>query len=78
MKTTDAVYQTIMGVVKANARVAKRENELLKKGFKVEERRCGSGGVGRIIEMKRETRVQIGYGHGKWNYASCVIVYKTD
>lgn len=35
----------------------------------------GSGGVGQKKYYKRlnETRIQIGYGHGKYNYAMCAV-----
>ena len=40
-----------------------------------EEKPMGSGGVGQYKEMKDGTlRVQIGYGHGKSNYAMCLVV----
>ena len=41
----------------------------------VEELPMGSGGVGQHKVMSNGTlRVQIGYGHGKHNYAMCVVV----
>jgi hypothetical protein len=33
--------------------------------------RCG--GTGQIKTLKSEIRMQIGYGHGKNNYAKCII-----
>lgn len=47
------------------------------KGYTVSEKRMGSGGVGTIRQMNDgTTRVQIGYGHGRYNYAQCLI-FKT-
>lgn len=36
----------------------------------------GSGGVGQVKYFPRlnETRIQIGYGHGKYNFAMCVVL----
>jgi len=76
MENQDVIYKKIMKVVNAHKRVVKRENQLFANGYHVAERRCGSGGVGQIINLKNETRIQIGYGHGKNNYASCVILQK--
>jgi len=36
----------------------------------------GPGGVGQVIEMKNHYRVQIGYGHGRNNYAMAVYLAK--
>lgn len=76
MENMDVIYKEVMSVVNAHKRVAKRKIELNQKGYYVSERRCGSGGVGQIIILKNEVRIQIGYGHGKNNYASCVILSK--
>ena len=65
----DQVMSTIAGI----RLVSDRVNELRKKGYVVVERSMGSGGVGQIKVLKNEIRIQIGYGHGKHNYAMCVI-----
>lgn len=54
--------------------VNERTQILISKGYRVEERRMGSGGKGSIKTVAGETRVQIGYGHGSYNYAMCVIL----
>lgn len=44
-------------------------------GFTIEEKPMGSGGVGQVKAMKSgEVRIQIGCGHGRHNYAKCVIL----
>lgn len=47
---------------------------LTEKGFRVEIRPMGSGGVLQVRQASGETRVQIGYGRGRWNYAPVVIL----
>ena len=53
--------------------VKDREKELQKLGFKIEIVPMGSGGVGQVKYLQKETRLQIGYGVTRHNYASCVI-----
>lgn len=43
-------------------------------GFTVEQKPMGSGGVFQVKNIKGSTRVQIGYAHGRHNYAYCVIL----
>jgi hypothetical protein len=45
-------------------------------GVACEERPMGSGGVGQTKETKDEIRIQVGYGHGRHNYAMCAIINK--
>jgi hypothetical protein len=68
-------YKIIMKIVSENRTIKNREKDLFEAGFDIEEKRCGAGGVGNIIELKNEVRIQIGYGHGKNNYAKCVVFY---
>lgn len=68
-KKVDEVKQ----IIAKHRLVADRETELHKKGFTVAEKAMGSGGTGQIKTLKNEIRMQIGYGHGKNNYAKCVI-----
>lgn len=76
MKTTlenaqQIVNQTISTYTKIDDRVRVLENL----GFTIEEKPMGSGGVGQVKTMKSgETRIQIGCGHGRNNYAKCVIL----
>lgn len=59
----------------ASKRLVKNRIEILKKmGYHIEERRMGPGGVGQIKKICNETRVQISYGHGRYNYATVVIL----
>lgn len=54
--------------------ISERTSILRSKGFRVEERPMGSGGKGSVKIVSGETRIQIGYGHGRYNYAMCVIL----
>ena len=70
-------YEKINDIRKIIAKyrfVADRESELTDKGYYVTERAMGSGGTGQIKILASEIRVQIGYGHGRNNYAKCVIL----
>lgn len=69
-------YKKIMKVVDRNRLVSDRASELKGMGYSVEEIAMGSGGVGNVKETQSEYRVQIGYGKGKWNYASTVVIKK--
>lgn len=70
----ETVIKQIAQVVKTNRLVSERVKQLRQLGFRVEEKPMGSGGVLQIKKMKSETRVQIGYGHGRNNYAMTVIL----
>lgn len=76
MKTTEQKVNEIQSVIIKHRLVKDRVNELHDLGYTCFERRCGSGGKGQVINLKNEIRVQIGYGHGKQNYAMCVIINK--
>ena len=75
VKKTHA-YKTIMQIVE-NTRRVKERIEILSDRFHVENKAMGSGGVGQVKELKDHFRVQVSYGIGKWNYAYCVILYKS-
>ena len=74
MKTTD--FENIEKVVRENRLVSDRVIKLREMGYTVEERAIGSGGVMQVKELKSETRIQVGYGKGKYNYAYAVILKK--
>lgn len=61
-------------IVRENRLVSDRVKKLEKAGFSVSELPMGSGGVLQIKKMASETRVQIGYGHGRHNYAMAVTL----
>lgn len=75
MKNLDQQFKKIQEVVLSTRLVADRVAKLEKMGFNVAEYPMGTGG---ILQKKRmansEIRVQIGYGHGRWNYAMCVTL----
>ena len=71
-----ATYKQIMQIVAANKTVSDRETELHKAGFTYNTFPMGSGGVGQVKIMADHIRVQIGYGVGKHNYATAVILKK--
>jgi len=73
MKFSPKKVDEVKKIIAKHRLVADRENELRKKGFEVAEKAMGPGGTGQIKTLKSEIRMQIGYGHGKWNYAKCVI-----
>lgn len=77
MKTTlKAQVKEIGKVVSSERLVANRIAKLIKLGYEVNEYAMGSGGVMQIKQLENETRVQIGYGHGKHNYAFAVSLKK--
>lgn len=62
-------------IVKGNRLVSKRVSQLRALGFQVEELPMGPGGVLQQRKMANgTTRVQIGYGHGRHNYAMAVTL----
>ena len=73
MRYSEKRVAEVKKVIAKHRRVADRENELLKKGYTIAEKPMGSGGTGKIKILKSEIRMQIGYAHGKGNYAKCVI-----
>ena len=86
MKTIDEIaarsdyknLKTITKVVNENKRVSDRIKKHKKLGYSVSEVSMGSGGVLQVKELKDETRVQISYGHGKYNYAYAVRLKKNN
>jgi cysteine sulfinate desulfinase/cysteine desulfurase-like protein len=67
----------IITVVKEHYYVKKRVKKLEEMGYIVEERPMGSGGLLQVRYLKKEIRVQIGFGRGEYNYAMCVIVKRS-
>lgn len=66
-----------IGIIIAQNRLIKDRVEKIKElGTPVGEYAMGSGGVGQIKYFPRinETRIQIGCGHGRYNYAMCAII----
>ena len=74
MTTTD--LKNIQKVVSDNRSVSDRVEKLREMGYTVNECPMGSGGVLQVKELKNETRIQVGYGKGKHNYAYAVIIKK--
>ena len=71
-------YNEIKSVVENNRLVEDRVNKLTELGYDVQELPMGSGGVLQVKEIKDGTiRVQVGYGHGRYNYAMCVVLDKS-
>ena len=67
--------EIIENIVKTNRLVFNRTSKLQALGFEVQELPMGSGGVLQKKKMASgQIRVQIGYGHGKHNYAMTVIL----
>lgn len=71
--TTEQLNQ-ITEIVQNNTLISERIIKLRALGFYVKERAMGSGGVLQVQKSISETRVQIGYGHGRYNYAFTVIL----
>ena len=76
MKKTD--LKTITKVVNENKRVSDRIKKLRELGYSVSEVPMGPGGVLQVKELNAETRVQISYGHAKYNYAYAVRLKKNN
>ena len=72
--TTD--LKNIQNVVRDYRLVSDRVEKLREIGYTVKECAMGSGGVMQVKEMKGETRIQVGYGRGKYIYAYAVIIKK--
>jgi hypothetical protein len=60
-------------IVSAIPRVQKRVEMLRSLGYVVEWRCMGSGGVGQLKLTRKEARVQVSAGWGRFNYAFAVI-----
>ena len=74
MKATD--LKNIQKVVSDNRLVSDRVRKLREMGYTVKKCPMGFGRVLQVREMKRETRIQISTGKGKYNYAYAVIIKK--
>ena len=70
------IQNEVYSVCKKHRIVADRESELASMGYLVTEKGLRSGGVGQVKESKDSYFIQIGYGHGRYNYAKCVVVDK--
>lgn len=65
-------YKKVMSIIKSHRLISKREEAI---GFDyIEEKAMGSGGVGQLKVINGLVYVQIGCGHGKWNYASAAKI----
>lgn len=73
MEFSEKAVNEVKSIISKHRLVCDRENELIKKGYTVNECSMGPGGTGQIKTLKSEIRMQIGYGHGDYNYAKCVI-----
>lgn len=73
-------YTDIMYMVKKVKLLSVRKSVLESLGYRVEEKRMDNGGVGQIhvLPKRKELRIQVGYGHGKYNYANCVVLPIND
>lgn len=74
--TLKAQVKEISKVVYSERLVSNRIAKLIKLGYEINEYAMGSGGVMQVKELDNETRIQIGYGHGKHNYAFAVSLKK--
>ncbi len=73
-KHIDMYQEHIMQQIAGITRIQKRVDYLRSKGYSVNEYPMGSGGVGQVKVMSDHIRIQIGYGHGKHNYAYAVVI----
>ena len=77
MKATfEQTVNEVKTIISKHRLISDRVNELNKKGYVINECPMGSGGVGQIKTLTNEVRIQIGFGHGKYNYAKCVTIKK--
>ena len=79
MKTIEEIRtkrDEIMNLITGTRKVSERVALLKKNGYIANECPMGTGGVGQIKEMSDHYRIQIGYGHGRNNYAYAVIISK--
>ena len=75
MKASDNQIKEIKSVINSNRLVIDRIEVLAKLDYKVQHLPMGSGGVGQVKEMADgATRIQIGYGVTRHNYAYAVII----
>lgn len=73
MATTNT-SEKVLQIVKANPRIKNRIAALNSAGFATDIRPMGSGGVGNVKTVNGETRLQVSYGWGRYNYAYVVIL----
>ena len=73
LKISQSALNEVKSIIAKHRLVSDRENELIKKGYLIIECSMGSGGTGQIKTLKSEIRMQIGYGHSRYNYAKCVV-----
>jgi len=71
---TQHIIEDITKAVNNYRLIKDRIAALSAKGYRVEIRPMGPGGVFQVRQASGETRVQIGYGRGRWNYAPVVIL----
>ena len=72
-KISEKEVKVVKAIIAKHRLISEREKELIKKGYTIKECQMGSGGTGQIKTLKNEIRMQIASGHGKYNYAPCVI-----
>lgn len=68
------VIKEVQAVTNKHRKIADRELELTELGYLVEDHAMGSGGRGSVKILEDQVRIQIGYGHGRYNYAKCVSI----
>ena len=73
-KFSVGAIKEVQAVTNKHRKIADRESELTELGYLVEEHAMGSSGKGSIKFLDDQVRIQIGYGHGRHNYAKCVSI----
>lgn len=69
------LLSTISDIIYSERFVINRKLELDRHDIRSDELPMGPGGVGQIKVMKDGSiRIQIGYGHGRYNYALVAII----
>lgn len=69
-----AKIDAVTKAIRENRRIADRESDIWRAGIMVVEKACGSGGVGSILPRRDAIYIQIGYGHGRYNYAKVAVI----
>lgn len=73
--TSQNNIKKIERIVKNNRLISDRVKALESLGFSVKELPMGSGGVlQRKYMANGEIRIQVGYGHSRYNYAATVVI----
>lgn len=81
-KEAVALVAAMTQVVESNRRIIDRRDKLIDvlndKDIKCHfgEKLCGNGGRGRILQRKGVKFFQYACGHGRWNYADCIVFEK--